>query len=341
MIKKKNLDPSLIQWIQTQTGLDIGTGDLHFVAKATSSTNQYRAWLQTMGVELDYKIHTTIQAALDKTVGYRNDTVLVFPGTYAESLVKDLANVQVIGIGRAGTRPMARINPVATAAFTGEFKNSGFSNLEFKSPSTPTDNCAAIVFETNTSTLLNMAFSYVEDCFFSAGAVDDAYESYGIICGALAAANTTYEFVDFSRIQNNVFSSVGGRGKQLSVAICIGSPGTSQGGCEYKGITGSIISHNKINARKTGIHLSTGATACTGTYITHNHIGSAENVDGPELYGIRFNSAAADQLCMVTDNRVLSEGTPISNGSTTGYVLANWVGTAGALTHQLPLIAAS
>ena len=341
MIKKRNLSPDLVQWIMTQSGLDIGTGDLHFVAPASSTTSHYRGWLQSMGVENDYKIHTTIQAALDKTVAYRNDVVLVFPGTYAESLVKDLANVQVIGIGRTGTRPSARVNPVATAAFTGEFINSGFRNLEFKSPSTPTAHCSAIVFETNTSTLYNMQQSYVEDCFFSAGAVDDAYESTGITLGALAAANTTWEFAEYSSIRRNVFGSIGGRTKQLTIAISLASQETTAAGCEYKGMTGCDISYNKINAQAIGIELNYGATGGTGSYITHNHIGSAENANGPALYGIRFASAAADQLTMVTDNRVLSDGTPISNGSTTGFVLGNWVGTSGTLTHQLPTIPAT
>jgi hypothetical protein len=290
------------------------------------------------------KPFATIQAAMNeqiaKTQG-KGDAIYVNPGTYAESLVADLTGVQIIGTGRVGTRPLAKVVPVATAAYTGEFINSGFQNIEFRTPSAPTDNCAALVFETNTTTLLNMSSSYVDDCFFTAGAVDDAYESYGIIMGALAAANTTYEFCDFSRIHNNVFSSVGGRTKQLTMAICVGSPGTSEAGCEYKGITGSIISHNKINAQSIGIKLSTGATACTGTYITHNIIGSAENTGGCGLYGIRFNSAAADQLCQVMDNRVSSTGTAISNGGTAGSIMGNWVASNGTLTHQLPTIAAT
>jgi len=341
MINKRNLHPSLIQWIMTQAGLDIGSGELHWVAPDASSTSQYRTWLQTMGVEKDYKIHTTIQAALNETTDYRNDVVLVFPGTYAESLVKDLAGTQVIGIGRTGTRPSARINPVATAAFTGEFINSGFSNLEFKSPSTPTAACAAIIFETNSTSLYNMRHSYVEDCFFSGGAVDDAYESVGILLGALAAANTTYEFAEYSSIRRNLFGSIGGRTKQLSRGISLASPSTSQAGCEYKGMAGCDISYNKINAQATGIQLNYGATGGTGSYITHNHIYSAENTGGTGLYGIRFASAAADQLTVVTDNRVASTGTPISNGGTAGTVMANWVGTNGTLTHQLPTIPAT
>ena len=65
-IKKRNLDPALVQWIMTQTGLGVGIGEIHWVAPATSATSQYRAQLQNMGVEIGNKIHTTIDAAMAK-----------------------------------------------------------------------------------------------------------------------------------------------------------------------------------------------------------------------------------------------------------------------------------
>jgi len=82
MIKKRNLDPSLIQWIMTQTGLGPGVGELHWVAPAKSSTSQFRTQLQRWGVEQNYKIHTSVVAAEAKTVANRNDVMLVMPGKY-------------------------------------------------------------------------------------------------------------------------------------------------------------------------------------------------------------------------------------------------------------------
>jgi len=286
----------------------------------------------------------TIQAAItmqaDRTLG-KGDVIYVMPGTYAESLVGDLVKVQIIGVGRAGVRPMARIHPVATAAFTGEMDSSGFANLEFFSPSAPTADCAAIIVETNADSMFNLQNSYIDNCFFSGGAVDTTYASCGIILGALAAANTTYEFAEYSRIRGNTFASIGGRTKELTIGISLGSPDTSQGGAEYKGMTGCDISYNHINVYKTGIEMNCGAVGATNTYITHNHIASAEEDNGTTEYGILFTSAAADQLCFITDNRIISAGTPISNASTIGYVLGNWIGTAGTLTHALPAIAAA
>jgi len=286
----------------------------------------------------------TIQKAITTQIANTTslgDVIYVMPGTYAESLTGDLAKVRIIGVGRTGVRPMARIHPVATAAYTGEMLDSGFENLEFFSPSAPTAHCAAIIVETNTTTLLNMANSYIDNCLFGAGAVDTTYESYGIVLGALAAANTTYEFADYSRIRGNSFTSPGGRTKELTIAISVGSPATSQGGAEYKGITGCDISYNLIRAYKTGIEINVGSVGATGTHIHHNHISSNEDSQGTTEYGILFTSAAADWLCFITDNRIISAGTPISNASTTGYVLGNWIGTAGTLTHALPTIAAS
>ena len=287
----------------------------------------------------------TIQAALTlqiaKTSGL-GDRIYVMPGTYAESLTGDMTKVEIIGVGRVGQRPMARIHPTATAAYTGEFIDSGFNNLEFLSPSTPTGNAAAIVLETNTTTLMNMQNSYIDNCFFSGGSVHTTYNIYGIVLGALTPANTTYEFSEFSRIRGNVFTSVGGRTKQLTCAIsCGGVYGTTQAGAEYKGMTGVDISYNFINAHLVGINCAYGATAGTGSWIHHNAIGSAEEPDGCQNYGIRFESAAADQLTWVTDNRVASAGTAISNGSATGCIMGNWVASNTTLTHQLPTIAAA
>ena len=82
MIKKRNLDPSLVQWIMTQTGLGPGIGELHWVAPATGSTSQYRAQLQRWGVEQNYKIYDDPIDAEAAMESYRNDVMLLLPGAY-------------------------------------------------------------------------------------------------------------------------------------------------------------------------------------------------------------------------------------------------------------------
>ena len=78
MIKKRNLDPSLVQWIMTVTGLGPGIGELHWVAPVDSATSQYRAQLESWGVGIDHKIHTTVAGAFAKAVAYRNDVILKY-----------------------------------------------------------------------------------------------------------------------------------------------------------------------------------------------------------------------------------------------------------------------
>jgi len=82
MIKKRNLDPSLVQWIMSQTGLGPGIGELFWVAPAKSSTSQYRTQLQRWGVEQNYKIYSDITVAEAAMESYRNDVMLVMPGAY-------------------------------------------------------------------------------------------------------------------------------------------------------------------------------------------------------------------------------------------------------------------
>ena len=295
----------------------------------------------THGGKAKNEAKQTIQAALTlqiaKTTGL-GDRILVLPGTYAESLTGDMTKVEMIGVGRVGERPMARIHPTTAAAYTGDFVDSGFKNLEFLTPSTPSSNVtSAIVFTTDTSTLMNMQNSYVDYCFFSGGSDHTTYNTYGIILGNETVGNTTWEFSEFSRIRGNTFTSVGGRTKQLSVAICCGGGyPTTQGGAEYKGMTGVEISYNRINAHLVGINCAYGATGGTGSTIFENIIGSAEDAWGCQLYGVRFESAAADQLTKVYHNWITSNGTAISNCSQTGYALDNWISSLGTEAHLYP-----
>ena len=81
MIKKRNLDNSLIQWIMTVTGLGPGIGDIKYVAPASSATSQFRTQLESMKVSSG-DIFTGPKAAEAAIEGYRNDVVLAMPGRY-------------------------------------------------------------------------------------------------------------------------------------------------------------------------------------------------------------------------------------------------------------------
>jgi len=81
MIRKRNLDNSLIQWIMTRTGLGPGIGDIRHVVPVGSSTNNFRQMLIDNGVRgVDMfdgpkKGHQAMSA-------YQNDVLLAFPGQY-------------------------------------------------------------------------------------------------------------------------------------------------------------------------------------------------------------------------------------------------------------------
>jgi len=110
MIKKRNLDPSLIQWIMTQTGLGPGVGEIFYVAADSSATSQYRTQLESMGVDSG-SIYTLPSLAYAATVPYRNDVILITPGTYTETEKITWANAQthMIGIGNPTWRQGGKI----------------------------------------------------------------------------------------------------------------------------------------------------------------------------------------------------------------------------------------
>ena len=97
MIKKRNLDPSLVQWIMTQTGLGPGVGEVFYVAPAASATSQYKTQLESMGVNVVHALPSTAETYM---TAYRNDVMLVAPGAYAETaeIAWDKANSHIIGL---------------------------------------------------------------------------------------------------------------------------------------------------------------------------------------------------------------------------------------------------
>lgn len=99
MIRKRNLDNSLVQWIMTVTGLGPGLGDFHWVGAATSATSQFKSWLETdLGV--GETIYSKASLAFAQATAYRNDVIFVLPGAYAEtaSLTWSKAHTHMIGL---------------------------------------------------------------------------------------------------------------------------------------------------------------------------------------------------------------------------------------------------
>ena len=294
----------LEQWggvpVASQTAYPVPILGDHYFVDGTNGSDDHGGKGKTDAKE-------TIQAALTlqiaKTTGL-GDVIWVMPGTYAESLTGNMTKVQIIGIGNVGTRPLAKIHPTASYAYTGEMLDSGLANLELFSQSTVGTRDAAVLITTNTTTLMAMHNSYIDRCFLSGGVDNDTgADTLGIVIGAIDAANTDYEFMESAVITNNIFGAVGGRKRQFSVGIAVMAHDTSQGGAEYKGMTGCVIAGNKMSAHLNGIRVSCGSLSCPNSFITDNIIGSTQSAYGPQNYGIEFNSAAVDQLFIFVRNK--------------------------------------
>jgi hypothetical protein len=82
MIKKRNLAPDLVNWIQTQSGLGPGVGDVFFLCPADSSTIQFKKWLMTQGVD-ETHYGTSLDKLYARMADGRNDVLVVYPGSHA------------------------------------------------------------------------------------------------------------------------------------------------------------------------------------------------------------------------------------------------------------------
>lgn len=133
-IKKRNLDESLIAWIQTQTGLPVGTGDLYYVA----ATAAWRQFLIDQGYTCSP--YSNPKTAYDACTTNRNDTVIVFPGTYDPGDVWTWSKsyTHMIGVGPVGImqHPVKIGHSLGTGEATGQFKLTGsgcmFFNITFE-----------------------------------------------------------------------------------------------------------------------------------------------------------------------------------------------------------------
>jgi hypothetical protein len=153
MIKKRNLDPSLIQWIQTQTGIGYGLGKIKHLVPANSSTSKFRSYLWEMGV-LESDIFTTFAKAYEACAAYRNDVIIVFPGDYAATAAQsiDKDNVHVLGTdpniegdyGQGGCNIYTTTANDINDLWDISAKRSTFANLKITNAGNDTGNLGAV-----------------------------------------------------------------------------------------------------------------------------------------------------------------------------------------------------
>ncbi len=262
----------------------------------------------------------TIQKAVTAQIAYSTglgDGILVFPGTYAETVyASELSNVQLLGVGvdsviiapTDGHALLVGVDGTTVSTMT----NSSISNITFLTPSTSNVTYAALLVGVMTK-------SVIEDCKFKGTTVTgtDASATIGIQIGN--RSDTEWEFHEHSRISRCEFTSNAGRTSQPGIGIEVGSHTKAQP--TYSGFKSMIIEDCLISSKDRGIRLNVGAASCGGSIIRRNAINGQE-AGGVDM-GIRHVSGG-DLLCSVHDNRIIAINDGIF-GFSTGNVQGNIV----------------
>lgn len=153
MIKKRNLDPSLVQWIMTVTGLGPGIGEIFWVAPTSSASSQYKTWL-TDQLGINEHVYATPAEAEAAMVAYRNDVMLVMPGAYdaTAELAWDKAQSHMIGLG--GPNMLGDYSEPNVVLYTDtadvantiniSAPNCMFINMSFQNAGADADNVSAV-----------------------------------------------------------------------------------------------------------------------------------------------------------------------------------------------------
>ena len=166
MIKKRNLDPSLLTWIMVSTGLGPGIGEIKYVAKTNSG---YYQKLIDDGNVPESDIFDTVTKGENALTASRNDMLLVLPGAYSESasITWDKAHTHLIGLGGPGginndhSEPNVVIQQNTTGQVTTMTISGGscmFKNALFLNTGNHSTNTCAISVETYASYFENVAF---------------------------------------------------------------------------------------------------------------------------------------------------------------------------------------
>lgn len=207
MIKKRNLDPSLVQWIMTVTGLGPGIGEIKWVVPAKSATSNYRNQLESMGVD-STDMFTLPSLAYAATTAYRNDVVLVMPGAYAETaeIAWSKANTHLIGLGGPNvggdySEPNVAIytvtaNVASTITVTGQ--NCQFQNFVVENNKDDADNLTAFTVNKYGCYFRNVAFH---------GLMQDTQCSTAAAAALYIAGDGMYPLLENCIIGQNVWSA--------------------------------------------------------------------------------------------------------------------------------------
>ena len=129
MIKRRNLDPSLLQWLMNYSGLGPGIGDVHYVVDVDSA---YYSWLRDDLKQEPSKIHFNISDGYNALMANRNDVLLVYPGTYTQTATLTWAKTMthMFGVGNPLWRTGWKIlitNATTGVAATMDITASGVS----------------------------------------------------------------------------------------------------------------------------------------------------------------------------------------------------------------------
>ena len=322
MIKKRNLDPSLINWIMNQTGIGPGIGEIFFVAPASSATSQYRTQLQSMGIERDNVIYTEPATAIAATEDYRNDVVLIYPGTYTTGIADDLNAIHLLGLG--ATPRSVKIAPTGASSYAGTLQDSVVKGISFYSPSSTSTTYAAF-------RALKMYGSIVDNCYFYAGAVADTSTAFRI---GTEAGSVNYDRMLGSRFTNNLIGTLSG-GKNFYYGICFGKSAPTDANSRYTYMQDSVIAHNTIGAEFYGIMMGVIYTTGSNAIIAHNNVHGGLLSSGQcAEAGIRaYDRGHDNKLIKVYDNRI-SAHTPTTAivGFSKQNIMGNIVGEGGGDT---------
>jgi len=206
MIKKKNLDSSLLSWIMGATGLGPGIGEIFYVASTSSA---YYQKLLDDGNVSEGNIFTLPSAAFAAATASRNDIILVTPGAYAETseLAWNKANTHMIGLGSPNVggdyseancaiyTSTAAVN--YTVNLTGA--NCMFRNLVFENLGAATTNLASFY--------INKYGAFFKYCAFHGAMVSAQVASAN--CGSLSiGAAGMYPHVEDCIIGQDVWSAM-------------------------------------------------------------------------------------------------------------------------------------
>jgi len=129
MIKRRNIDPSLMAWLMNYSGLGPGIGDVHYVVDVDSA---YYSWLRDDLKQEPSKIHFNISDGYNALMANRNDVLLVYPGTYTQTATLTWAKTMthMFGVGNPLWRTGWKIlitNATTGVAATMDITASGVS----------------------------------------------------------------------------------------------------------------------------------------------------------------------------------------------------------------------